>query len=130
MSDATPGLHTYSFGDNSVRLARGVRLVRAIPSEVQFDFDHRLVRDIPVKVRFSGEAASYAVAHYTVVPDKIAVVGPRRHVERIASVSTDPVDVSSATGTSDFRVSAFVDDSYVRFQASPEVSVTVTMKKR
>jgi len=45
-------------------------------------------------------------------------------------VVTDPVDVSSVVGRSGFRVNAFVSDAYVRFAASPQVVVTVTMKKR
>jgi hypothetical protein len=51
-------------------------------------------------------------------------------VSRIAEVVTDPVDVSSVVGSSEFRVNAFVDDAYVRFRSTPQVVVTVTMKKR
>jgi hypothetical protein len=38
MSHATPGERTYMIGNGSVKLARGVRLVRAIPAEVRFHF--------------------------------------------------------------------------------------------
>lgn len=129
MSDMTPGVHTFSIGSGNVRLARGVRMIRAIPSEVRFDFDTRLVRMIPVQVRFKGEN-DYKVARYTAVPDQVAIVGPSRHVQRVILAFTDPVDVSSTVSTAGFRVNAFVDDSYVRFQSSPEVAVTVTMKKK
>lgn len=131
MSGVTPGMHTFTIGDRNVRLASGVQLVRAMPSEVRFDFDRRLVRTIPVTVRFTGEpVTSYALGHYTVVPDKLVVVGPSRHVERVSSALTDPVDLSSVVGTSSFHVAAFVDDSFVRFQSTPQVAVTVTMKKK
>jgi len=33
-------------------------------------------------------------------------------------------------GTAEFRVNAFVEDPYVRFLGSPQVVVTVSMKKR
>ncbi|MBZ5578222.1 MAG: hypothetical protein LAP40_16795 [Acidobacteriia bacterium] len=129
MADATPGVRTYSIEDQSVRLARGVRLVRAIPSEVRFDFDRRLTRTIPVKVRFTDAPAGYKVTDYSVAPDQMTIAGPSRHVERVVSALTDPVAVSSVAGTSVFRVSAFLDDAYVRFQSSPDVVVTVTVKK-
>jgi hypothetical protein len=51
-------------------------------------------------------------------------------VARITSVVTDRVDVSSVVGSSEFRVNAFVEDPYVRFVGSPQVTVSVTMKKR
>jgi hypothetical protein len=38
--------------------------------------------------------------------------------------------VSSVVGASEFRVNAFVDDAYVRFAGSPQVTVAVTMKKK
>ena len=46
------------------------------------------------------------------------------------AVVTDPIDVSNVVGTSEFRVNAFVEDPYVRFEGSPQVTVTVTMKKK
>lgn len=127
MTDITPGMHTFGIDNTTVRLARGVRLVRAFPSEVRIEFDRRLVRSIPVKVRFSGESP---LGRYRVAPDHLAVVGPARHVDRLGSALTDPVDVASAAGVSEFHVNAFVEDPFVRFQSSSEVTVTVSQAKK
>ena len=130
MSDITPGVHRFSIDDGAVRLARGVRLVRAMPSEARFEFDRKLTRTVPVRARFTGEGQhGYVVGNYDVQPQQLVIVGPARHVERVASALTDPVDVSSTVGASQFHVHAFVEDPYVRVQSSPEVTVTVTMKK-
>lgn len=126
MSDITPGVHTFNIDSDDVRLPRGVRLVRAFPSEVRIEFDRRLVRSIPVKVRFTDGSN---VARYHAVPDKLVVVGPARRVEQLDAALTDRVDASSASGTSEYHVNAFVDDAFVRFQSSSEVAVTVTMAK-
>jgi YbbR domain-containing protein len=128
MTGVTPGIRSFSIDKTDVRLARGVRLVRAVPSEVEFDFDRRLERTVPVKVRFAGTGAGL-VARYTVTPPSLTIVGPSRHVARISSVYTDPIDVSSISGTAELRVNAFVDDSFVRFESSPEVTVDLTLKK-
>ena len=55
MSDAETGERTFSIGDRNVKLVRGVRLVRAIPSEVRFQFEPRRMHTVPVQVRFIGE---------------------------------------------------------------------------
>ena len=103
----------------------------ANPSVVRFEFDRRLVRSVPVHARFTGEGQNgYVVVSYSVEPPELGIEGPAKRVARIAAVVTDPVDVSSVVGSSEFRVNAFVDDPYVRFDASPEVRVTVTMKKK
>jgi hypothetical protein len=126
-----PGEHTFPIGEGNVKLARSVRLVRAVPSEVRFRFERRAMRDIAVIPRFTGEGAhGYEIAHWDVQPPKLQLVGPASRVDRIQSVVTDPVDVSNVVGSSEFRVNAYVEDAYVRFRGSPQVLVVVTMKKK
>lgn len=131
MSGVRSGERTFPIGNGNVRLARGVHLVRAIPSEARFSFEQRAMKEVRVVPRFSGEATSgYDVAHYTVTPPTLQVVGPATRVDRIDSVVTDRINVSQLFGTADFHVNAFVEDPYVRFAVSPEVTVAVTMKKK
>ena len=129
MSDVYPGERTFSISGANVQLTRGVHLVRAIPSEVRFDFERRLTREVPVTARFQGADNGYIVASYQIDPADLRIVGPASHVQRIHTVVTDPVDLSHAVGPQEFRVNAFVDDPYVRFEGSPQVAVTVTMRK-
>jgi YbbR domain-containing protein len=114
-----------------VKVPRGVRLVRAIPSEVRLIFEQRRSLTVPVRVRFSGDGQNgYVVSQYEATPRVLRIVGPRSRVARVAAVVTDPVDVSTVVGTSEFRVNVFMDDPFVRFQETPQVAVTVTMKKK
>jgi len=130
MSNAAPGERTFSIGAGNVRLSRGVHMVRAIPSQVRLAFEERLERTVPVTVRFRGEFHDkYRVASATAEPAQLAILGPHSHVARVASVVTDPVDVSSLTTTGRFQVNAFAGDSFVRFRSTPAVTVTVTMTK-
>jgi YbbR domain-containing protein len=131
MSDVQAGERTFTIGQGNVQLARGVRLVRAIPSEVRFLFERRMVRFVPVVVRIGGQGRNgYTVAHQSVTPDRLEIAGPSSRVARITAAVTDPLDLSTVVGTSEFRVNAFVEDSFVRFQTSPQVVVKVTMRKK
>jgi YbbR domain-containing protein len=131
MSDAEAGERTFSIGDRNVKVMRGVRLVRAIPSEVRFQFEPRRMHTVPVQVRFVGEGQNgYVVSEFHVDPPEMDITGPRSRVARITSVIADPIDLSNKTGTSQFHVNVFTDDSFVRFLGTPEVVVTVTMKKK
>jgi YbbR domain-containing protein len=130
MSGVQPGERTFSIGDNSVKLVRSVRLVRAIPSEARFEFERRGSKLVRVVPRFSTEQANgYEVAHFSVNPPELPVIGPASRIARLLTVVTDRVDVSSVVGAAEFRVNAFVEDPYVRFARSPQVTVAVTMKK-
>jgi hypothetical protein len=130
MSTARAGERTYSLDNGAVRLPRGVRLVRSIPSEVRFRFETRSVRKVPVEVRFVGQGQNgYSLAHSQVDPPEVQVVGPRSRVARITSAITDQIDLSNVVGTEQFRVNVLVEDPYVRLAGPLEATVQVTMKK-
>ncbi len=99
MSDAQPGEHTFSIGERNVKLMRGVRLVRAIPSEVRFQFEPRRTRTVPVRVRFLSEGQNgYVVSQCQVDPPDVEITGPRSRVARIAAVIADPIDLAQRHG--------------------------------
>lgn len=131
MAGVRPGEHTFSIGGRNVKLPRGVTMVRALPSEVRFDFEWRTGRTVPVEARFTGVGANgYALDSSAVTPREVRVVGPANHVARIAAVVTDPIDISNVVGSSEFRVNAFVQDPYVRLESPSEVVVRVVMKRK
>jgi len=131
MSAAVPGQRTFTVEDGAVKLPRGVRLVGAVPSQVRLVFERRTDASVPVTVPVTGEGHDgYYVASQNVQPGRLEIVGPASHVARVTQAVTDAVDVSQVVGTSQFRVNAFLNDPYVRFQSSPQVEVTITMKKK
>jgi hypothetical protein len=131
MAGTTPGEHTYPISPGNVRVPRGVRVERITPSEARFRFERSLQRMVPVSVNFVNQGRNdYRVSQVSVEPPQLEIAGPQGHVERVRSVQTDPVDVTSATGATSVRVNAYVDDSFVRFQSSPQVTVNFTMVKQ
>jgi hypothetical protein len=130
MSGVRAGERTVPIGDANVRLSRGIRLVRSIPSSVQFTFEERGRKSVPVAVRFGEAPAGYAIHRYSVTPREMPIIGPSSRVERIDRVTTDPIDLFGVVGKAEFRVSTFVNDPYVRFASAPHVTVEVRMKKK
>jgi len=130
MTGVAPGEHTFAVGAANVTLPRGVRIVRATPSEERFDFDRPLVRAVPVTVHFTGEGRNgYRVTALSIDPPMLEIAGPRKRIAAIQSVSTDPIDVGSATGFLRVLVNAYVPDPFVRFESQPQVTVSFTMRK-
>jgi YbbR domain-containing protein len=124
------GQQTFQVDEHDVALPAGVSLVRAIPSQLRFSFEHRIFREVPVQVRFSGQPQpGYHVADSEVRPPTQTIVGPDSRVQRIQYAVTDPIDISTVVGISEFHVNTFVGDPHVRFQASPRVSVKVRVEK-
>jgi hypothetical protein len=130
MAGVTPGEHTFPISPDNVKLPRGVQVLRVTPSVVRFRFERSLEHKVPVRVRFVNEGRNgYRVSKVSVEPPELEIAGPQSHVERLNAVETDPVDVASATGATSVRVNAYLDDSFVRFQSSPQVTVSFTMAR-
>jgi hypothetical protein len=56
-------------------------------------------------------------------------VGPESRVKKIEYAVSDPVDLSSVVGESEFHVNAFVGDPHVRFETPVKISVKVYMER-
>jgi hypothetical protein len=131
MSGSTPGQRTFPIEGGAVKLPPGVRLQRAIPSQVLFDFDRRGAAVVPVVVPIRGEGHNgYVIASRHMQPSQLAIVGPQSHVARITQALTDPVDVSNAVGTVEYRVTPYVGDPFVQLQSPEPIDVTIVMKKK
>ena len=128
VSKVGSGDRTFAIGSNDVKLMRGVQLVRAIPSEVRFTFEHTLERTLKVTPRFR-DRAGYRVTDFSVNPPTISIAGPTSRVSRVEAVLTDSVNVPAQAGQFEYQVNAFVEDPYIRFSGEPRIAVTVTVRK-
>ena len=125
-----PGTQTFTIDSSNVSLPRGVQLVRSIPAQLQFRFERRVNREVPVQVRLSPPHDGYAVASCTVTPAALTITGPESSIEKTSSVRTDPVDITGVVGSHQFHVNTYLAESRARFQSSSQVVVEVVVKKK
>jgi hypothetical protein len=124
------GVRSFTINPRNVSLPVGVKLLRAVPAQLRIQFESRLSRDVPVRIRYSGPAPEgYRIRRDEVDPPKLTVIGPASHVNRIAFVETDPVDLSKVIGQQEFRVHTFAGDPHVRFETGSQVTVRVSMER-
>jgi YbbR domain-containing protein len=118
-----PCEQAFTLGAGSAKLPSGVRLIRAVPSQIRLRFEERLAREVPVRVHLTGtggEARARSVA-----PIKLRIVGPESRVKEVEYAETDAIDLTGVAGEKVFRVGAFVADPQVRFEAASQVIVKV-----
>jgi YbbR domain-containing protein len=121
-----PSEQAFTLGPGSARLPAGVRLIRAVPSQIRLRFERRLTREVPVRVHSTGTGSTGHEARGLIVsPPRLRIVGPESRVNEVAYAETDVIDLTSVTGAKEFRVGVFVDDPQVRFESAPQVTVKV-----
>ncbi len=131
MSPVTaPGERTFTLSRENVNLPPGVTFLRAAPSQLRLAFDRASTKDVPVEIRLAGgPPAGFRIVSQEVSPGILRVTGPEDRVKRVVMAHTDAIDLSAATADATIRVNTFVEDSQVRLESSPIVTVKLTIRK-
>lgn len=124
-----PGQRTFTIDAGDVSLPRGIQLVHAIPEQLQFRFEHRATRQVPVEVRFTPPHEGYSVASYMVDPPALTITGPESSVGKTLSVVTDRIDISGVVARHQFRVNTYLAEPRARLKSPSQVVVDVVVKK-
>jgi hypothetical protein len=131
MGNAVPGERTFTIDSGSLKLPRGVRLLRASPQQLRFVYEKVVTRDVPVRITTLNEGQqNYYIASSRATPDTLRITGPASHVAAIKEARTDVIDVAGVVSSKQFRTNAYLLDPLVKFVDSPQVDVQITMKKK
>jgi hypothetical protein len=127
---AGPGEQTFTLDESNINVPPGVVVTRVVPSQIRLKFERRVSKELLVEPRFSGPPpAGYRIAGQFVTPTHLRVTGPASRVTLLSTCETDPIDISSTVGNSEFRTKVFAADPEVRFESPPVVSVHVMLEK-
>jgi YbbR domain-containing protein len=125
------GERTYTLSADNLQLPAGVQVSRIVPSQLRLRFDKRIMREVPVQVRFANSAPEgYRLMGQQATPQKVLVTGPESRVSSLPAVHTDAIDLSSTVSNAEFRIPAFIPDPQVRFDGNPPmITVRVFIEK-
>jgi YbbR domain-containing protein len=130
LGDVQPGERTFDLTSQQIRHPRDLAVVQVVPSQVHLAFDTRLTREVEIHPRVTGNfLAGEQMARVDVDPPRITITGPRHHVEKVESATTDPVDASGTTGRATFTTNVYVTDPLVQVLQPMSIHVTVIVQK-
>jgi len=130
LQGAKPGERTFDLTSEQVRHPHELLVVQVVPGQVRLDFDTRLIREVEIRPRVIGIfVEGEQIAKVEVDPARITISGPKQHVERVDSATTDPVDASGTMTRATFVTNVYVSDPLVQVVRPVPIHVTVTMEK-
>jgi len=129
-----PGDRTFTLTNAEVRPPRGVTVVRVIPQQLRFQFEHEFTGKVLVEVALSGVLPrGMSVGKMTIDPPQLFVTGPESHVMTARKAQTDPFDLSRITSSAASdqvqELSTYIDDAELRFVGAPRVTVKIHIDK-
>ena len=130
LGDAKPGERTFDLTAQQIRHQRELHVVQVVPGQVHLSFDTKLTREVQIRPRVTGSfVAGEQIAKVLVDPERIAITGPKHHVEMVDAATTDPVDASGIRTQATFITNVYVPDALVQVVQPTPVRVTVIMEK-
>ncbi|MCM2278347.1 MAG: CdaR family protein [Oligoflexia bacterium] len=95
LAGAKPGLVTYRFFSDNIRLPIGVKVLSINPTAILIKLEYLKRRDVPVRAVLRGAPPEgYRVARAVLKPDTVKIKGPESRVDGITELQTVPVDVT------------------------------------
>ena len=120
---ARPGRRLFHLLPDDIAVPAGVKVLQATPSTLSLTFEASAVRTVPVVPDLDGDPASgFVVGRVTTVPATVEVVGPISAVEQITEATTEPVDITGATGPVRDSVTIGLLDTLARLR-NPQIGV-------
>ena len=130
LADAKPGERTYDLTSQLVRHPSDVQVGPVIPSQLHLAFDTRSSREVEIHPRVTGNFADgEQIVKVEADPPRITITGPRHHVEKVDSATTDPVDATGTRGGAVFTTNVYVPDPLVQVVQTTSIRVTVLVQK-
>lgn len=123
---ARPGRRLFHLLPGDVAVPAGVKVLQATPSTLSLTFEASSVRTVPVVPDIDGEPGQgFVVGRVTTVPPTVEVIGPVSAVQQITEATTEPVDVTGATGTVRDTVTIGLPDTIARLRNPQSGTVTI-----
>jgi YbbR domain-containing protein len=121
-----PGERTFTLTQKELNLPRGIALVRTIPAQLRFTFEHRTERALKVEVPESGTLREgLTITSIEVQPPELSIAGPASRVAAVKKAVSDPLDLSQVKGDSEQVLAVYIPEPQVRFLTVPRVTVKV-----
>lgn len=100
------------------------------PDKVRLQIDQVQSKEVPVRVRTSGQiAAGYELEGTEVLPGTVTVTGLGKALEAVTDVETAPIDLSQITEETTLEVALHTDDG-VQLQGAARVAVHFLIREK
>lgn len=131
LAKATPGAKVIKNTADSIRLPRGVRLIRVRPTDIILQLDKQIEKDITIQAVTTGKVPKgYELASIRIEPPALPVAGPQAVISPISSISTEPIDLADLTKSSVLPVALQLSSAIRDLVGEPIATAHIDIKEK
>lgn len=130
LSKARFGENSIPITKSSVKLPRGIEILRIEPSQVKLYMDEKSYKTVPVRAKLTGNPAKgFTIISITSEPSQLKIEGAKKELERIHVIKTEPIDVEGISENMSFQ--AKIDPEGKIFRTDKDtVTVYVNVRRK
>ena len=99
------------------------------PETISLKIESQLVKSVPVKPAVVGlPQKGFAIVEISVMPERVALEGPKSAVAKVSSIKTEPIDINGINADLTYKANLNLTDTNIKKDVS-KVEVTITVKK-
>lgn len=131
LSGVRPGVASYTLNAKDFGLPRSVEVSRIVPSRVALEVDRIVRRSLPVRLDYRGDLdPGLEITETQLLPDKIAVSGPRSRLATLAQIDTEALDRASLEGGVNERTLNLLSPGGLVQLRRPSLAVQIVVRRK
>lgn len=116
---------------DSIRFPRGIRVLRIQPTHVSLLLDQLVKKDLPIKVRRSGEPAEgFLLDSIGLEPDEITVAGPKSVLDEVTALHTVPINLHNLKISTVRQVALDIKPAIANLIGEPIVTARINIREQ
>jgi len=128
LKDATPGVRIIRLSANNLPIPSSIRIIRIQPSMIKLVLSPIITKILPVKPVIIGHPAKgYKIESIKVIPNKVAVSGPKNELKKLRYIKTMPININNASTNITDKIELNLDKLHCDTSEN-EKEVTVIVK--
>lgn len=121
------GQASFKISPDVFPVPRHTEVTSIVPSQIVLDIDKNIIREVPVHLVMSGDAAEgYRIASTEVSPERVVIRGPSRALAHVDQVETEPVAAAGITSDLSRNVDLMAPSNTIRLEPD-EVTAKITV---
>lgn len=105
LAGTKPGLVTYRFFSDNIRLPIGVKVLSINPTAILIKLEYMKRRDVPVKPVLRGTPPDgYKITKMEIEPDVVRIKGAESRVDSVTEIMTTPIDVTGLRQSTEHEI--------------------------
>jgi len=130
LSNAKLGENSIPITKSSLKIPRGVEIIRIEPSIVKVYLDKKALKTVPVKAVIVGNPEKgFVINSVHLEPSQINIEGAKKELDRIYNIKTEPIDIEGIK--ENISVIAKIDPQGKIFRTDKDtINVTIEIRRK